>query len=300
MLHVLLQTETPARTTFLTDRVESVRSAADRAGDWAFERGPGVLAALVLLILAWIVSSWLRRLVIKGLVRAHVDITVAKFFANLSRWAVLCFAIVTSLGTLGMNTTSLAAVIGAAGIAIGLALQGSLGNLASGVLLLIFRPFKVGDAVIVAGQAGTVDGIDLFTTNLDTLDNRRIVVPNGAIFNGIIENQTRHPVRKVLVNVPVTGDMHKAQAALLAAARRALAARGANPDPPPAVTLAEITPAVVYTVSVWSSTAEYAGVRETLLREVRATLDTEGHGPVPPTTNLHVLSMPTARNEPRP
>jgi len=298
MLAMLLQEtiDTPApRTAFLTNRVESVRSIADHGKALAIERGPGVLAALLLLIAAWVLSSWLRRVIIKGLVRAHVDITVAKFFANLSRWGVLMFAVVTSLGTLGMNTTSLAAVIGAAGIAVGLALQGSLSNLASGVLLLVFRPFKVGDAVIVAGQSGIVDGIDLFTTNLDTADNRRIVIPNGAIFNGIIENQTRHPTRRVVVNVPVSGDIARAQAALLGAAHRALKAGGAHTHLPPGCVLAEIAPAVVFSVSLWCDTGEYAGVKETLMREIRATLEAEAMLPGPPTSNLHVLSLPAPK-----
>jgi small conductance mechanosensitive channel len=144
---------------------------------------------------------------------------------------VLAFAIVTCLGTLGFETTSLAAVIGAMGLAIGLALQGNLGNLASGVLLLIFRPFQIGDSVIVAGQTGVIDGIDLFTTNLDTLDNRRIIIPNSAIFGGVIENQSHHPKRSVTVLVATSGmlDLDKSRAILTAMVNRFVSETGRRP-----------------------------------------------------------------------
>lgn len=278
---------------FVSDPTAAV-SAWSKKGWTLFETyGPRILGALILLILAFMVAAWARRFMLKALTRAKIDITLAKFLANVTRWAIIIFALITSAGTLGIDTTGFAAAIAAAGLAIGLALQGNLGNLASGVLLMIFRPFKIGDAVIVAGQSGIVDGIDLFTTNLDTGDNRRIIVPNGAIFSGVIENQTRHPQRQIVVNIPISGaiELERAQALLLAAAQRASNAPGALREPAPAANLAEITP-VTWAVSLWAHTSSFATVRQALLRELKATIDHEQLAPPPPTTNINMRSLP--------
>lgn len=245
-------------------------------------KGPAVVSALVIFIVAWIFSKWVRKALITGLTRAKVDVLLAKFFANMGRWAVIAFAVVICLGTLGIETTSLAAVIGAMGLAIGLALQGNLGNLASGVLLLIFQPFKIGDSVIVAGQTGVIDGIDLFTTNLDTADNRRIIVPNSAIFGGVIENQTHHPRRAVTVPVPVSGaiEMERSEAILREMLNQFVASTpGALRDPAPSVTLAEIAPTVTWNVTVWADTLKFGTIRPNLLRAIKMTVEREKLGP---------------------
>jgi small conductance mechanosensitive channel len=270
----------------IEDAFKQQAALAQKGWDWLIDKGPAILAALVLLVVGWIIASWVRRITRAAAERAQIDKTLAKFFGNLAKWAILAFTVVTCLGTLGINTTSVAAILGAAGLAVGLALQGNLGNLASGVLLLIFRPFKVGDAVIVAGQAGVVDGIDLFTTNLDTADNRRIIVPNNAIFSGVIENQTHHPRRVITVTVPVNPeiDIDRAQAVLLGAAQRvANAGQGAIKDPAPAVGLAELTgPALLYAVTIHAETPSVLAVRPRLLREIKETVDREGLAPPAP------------------
>lgn len=262
--------------------------------DFAIDKGPGILAALAILAAGWVISGWVRRVVIRACEKAKIEITLSKFFGNLVRWAILVFAVITSMGTLGINTTSLAAIFGAAGLAIGLALQGNLGNLASGVLLLIFRPFKVGDSVIVAGQAGTVEAIELFTTNLDTADNRRIVIPNGAIFGGVIENQTFHPRRCITVNIPISNsaDLDQADRIMTAAAERvAKTADGAFSDPPPNCVMAEITPTVTWSVTVWARPSKFGTVRQALLREIKLELDKAGLAPQPPVYQV-VMNAP--------
>jgi small conductance mechanosensitive channel len=262
--------------------------------DWVVTRGPSVLVALILLVVAWIVANIVRRVVIKATTRAKIDITLAKFFGNLAKWGIIVFAVVTCMGTLGINTTSLAAVVGAAGLAIGLALQGNLGNLAAGVLLLVFRPFKIGDSVVVAGQAGVVDGIDLFTTNLDTPDNRRIIVPNNAIFSGVIENQSRHPQRRVDLNVPVSGGVkvEEVQRVLGEAVERVLGASvGALRTPAPAIVMSELAPPT-WTLSVWAETTKAAPVRLALVREVKLAVDSARIGPTPPVTEVRVTALP--------
>jgi len=260
------------------------------ATDFAEERGPGIVVALALIFLGWLLASWVRRTVVRACAKAHFDMTLGKFLGNLSRWAILAFVFVTCLGTVGISTTGFAAVIGAAGVAIALALQGNLSNLACGVLLLVFRPFKVGDAVIVAGQTGIIDGIDLFTTNLDTGDNRRIIVPNSAIFNGVIENQTRHPTRQAVVSVQVSAraDLDATRATLVEAATRVLAVPGALPEPAPAANLTEINP-VTWAVSVWTETPRFGAVRQALLHEVKLAVDGAGIAPLPQRMDVQVI-----------
>lgn len=278
----------------LVDGGEKLSVTMRLARDWLEAHGPGILAAFGLLIIGWLLAAWARRLVFRAFERAHIDMTLGKFFANLSRWAILAFVVVTCMGTLGISTTGFATIIGAAGLAIGLALQGNLSNLASGVLILIFRPFKLGDSVIVAGQTGIVDGIDLFTTNLDTPDNRRVIVPNSSIFGGVIENQTRHPTRRVDLNVPVapSAEYDRVRAALMAAIERALAQTpGSLPDPAPTAAMNEIAP-VTWQVTAWAKTGSHGALRQALLREIKLALEKEKLGPPGPSMDIRVLSMP--------
>ena len=148
--------------------------------------GMHLLAAVAI----FIVGKWLARMVSDMLARsserAHIDTTLATFLRNLAYYALLIFVLVTALGQLGVQTTSFVALIGAAGLAVGLALQGSLSNFAAGVLVVLFHPFKVGDVIEAAGTKGTVKEIQIFTTLLDHPDGRKMIVPNGAIMGGVI------------------------------------------------------------------------------------------------------------------
>lgn len=276
---------TEAATKMISDPGATSKEWMHKGIDILMDKGPMVLAALAVLIIAWILGRWVRGSLIKALTRAHVDLMLAKFFGNLAKWSIVVFGFVTCLGTLGINTTSIATIVGAAGLAIGLALQGNLSNLASGVLLLIFRPFKIGDSVVVAGQAGIVDGIDLFTTNLDTADNRRLIVPNSSIFGGVIENQTHHPRRCVTILVPVNGgmDMDQTKAVVEAAVQRVAAStKGVLTTPAPSVGLADIAPTVIWGVTVWVETPLMLAVKSALLREVKLAVDEAGVAPPPP------------------
>jgi small conductance mechanosensitive channel len=265
-----------------------------RSQDWLVTRGPGVLIALLGIVVAFMIAGWIRRLIIKGCTRARMEITLGKFFGNLAKWAIIIFSFVTLAGTVGISTTGFAALIGAAGLAIGLALQGNLGNLAAGVLLLIFRPFKIGDAVIVAGQTGIVDGIDLFTTNLDTGDNRRIIIPNNAIFSGVIENQSHHATRRVIVNIPVFAGAPEpaVRDALTRAAEKIARHPGAAPEPAPAVALAEIAPSVVWSIAVTARTSEFPAVREALLVELKAVVTDARFAPPAPVQHMYIKEAP--------
>ncbi|MFN5662811.1 MAG: mechanosensitive ion channel family protein [Planctomyces sp.] len=270
----------------------------DKSTTWIINALPAAIGALVLLVLAYTIARTARTAVLRGLARAEVDLTLSKFLANLVKWVIIIFALIACAGTLGIQTTGFAAAIAAAGLAIGLALQGNLSNLASGVLLLIFRPFKIGDSVIVAGQAGIVDGIDLFTTNLDTGDNRRIIVPNAAIFGGIIENQTHHRTRRASVNVVVGAhiSLDEAERLLLDAARTAAQTTGAVSDPPPAAGLAEITPAphTTWTVALSAQTPAFGSVRTAMHRAVRETMDRHAKHPQAAPQRMHLISDKTS------
>lgn len=242
--------------------------------------GPRVLGSLLLLIAAWVFASWVRRAMVRSLLRTKLDVMLVKFTCNVTRWIIVVFALITSAGTLGINTTGFAAALAAAGFAVGFALQGNLGNLASGVLLMIFRPFKIGDVVNVAGHIAVVDGIDLFTTYLDTPDNRRIIVPNGQIFGGVIENMTHHPRRRADVNVGVaySCDLDRTRAVLEQAAKSVVAGTpGALADPPPAVLLVELGPSSVnWTVRVWAESRSFFPVRQATVAAVKKSLDAAG------------------------
>lgn len=286
---------TQIMTDLTTQPLDTMTRWGERAIDFAIMYGPGILGALLIFIIGWILSSWARRFMINAMVKARIELTLAKFFGNLTKWIILFFVTITSLGTLGVSTTGFAAVIAASGLAIGLALQGNLGNLASGVLLMIFRPFKVGDAVIVGGQSGVVDGIDLFTTNLDTGDNRRIIVPNGAIFGGVIENQSRHPRRLVTFAVPVSGaaNLDETQKLLEGVIQRVLdQVPGTLREPAPAVTLTDLAPTVTWTIAIWAETSKFGKVRPVLLREVKMAIDSAKLGPPGPSMDVRIKEMP--------
>jgi small conductance mechanosensitive channel len=195
-----------------------------------------VTKAIILIILVIMVAGWVSKITGKAVRRAKVEETLARFLSNIARYIVLVAGGVAILGTLGVETTSFAALIAAVGFAIGMAMSGMLGNVASGVMLLFFRPFKVGDVVNAAGTTGKIFEIGLFTTTFDTPDNRRIIVPNNSIFGGTIENISHHATRRVAVTVGTEygSDIDKAREVLLAAAK---ATEHVLSDPEPAVVL---------------------------------------------------------------
>jgi small conductance mechanosensitive channel len=176
---------------------------------------------LVAAILIFIVGKWVAktasRLVEDMLIRTHVDATLAKFVKHLSYGAFMAFVIIAALSKVGVQTTSLVAIIGAAGLAVGLALQGSLSNFAAGVMLILFKPFKVGDAIEAAGTSGTVEEIQIFNTVINMADNCRIVVPNAKITNDNITNFTDIPHRRLELkfSISYSDDMKKAKEVLM-------------------------------------------------------------------------------------
>ncbi len=257
-------------------------------GNWVIEYAPRIAGVILLLIAAWIAAGWVGRAVTRSIVRVKVETTLAHFFGSLSKWALLIMALIACLGVFGVETTSFAAVIGAGTLAIGLAFQGSLSNLAAGVMLLIFRPFKIGDVVNVAGQLGKVGEIDLFTTKLSTFDNRLIILPNGSVFGATIENITHHPTRRVdaPVGVSYSADIDRTRGILDAAARQVA---GILDDPAPAVVLTGLGQSSVdWAVRDWTKSDTYWPVREALIRSIKYSLDQAGIAIPFPQMDVHV------------
>lgn len=254
--------------------------AAVEVTQWAtklgIEWGGKILGVIVLLIIAWMLGGWARRAVGRLLDRPQIDKTVGRFLGNLARWIVIGLAVIACLGFFGFNITSVAALVGAAGLTIGLALQGSLANLAAGIMLLVLRPFKIGDVVQLAGQIGKIDDIDLFNTKLDTGDNRRMIIPNGQIFGNTIENITHHAWRRCDVNVGTAynGDL-KVVRAVLRKAALSIAERDQSKDVD-VVLQALGTHAIEWTVRVWVPTASFMVCRDRLLETIKDELDAVG------------------------
>ena len=235
--------------------------------------GGKIAVALVVLLAGWIFAGWVGSVAHRALVRARIDETLTKFLSRLARWCVLLLVVVACFSVFGVETTSFAAVIGSAGIAIGLAFQGTLSNVAAGMMLLMLRPFHVGDVINVAGETGKVDEIALFTTTLDTFDNRRIVVPNGQILGSTIENITFHPMRRadVAVGVSYTADIDVTRETLVRAAQ---SVPGGLSDPEPAVVLLDLgDSAVNWSVRVWAKSDEFGDVKQATTRAVKTALD---------------------------
>ena len=249
---------------------------------------PSALGVIVLLILANVVSKWTGRMVVRSLTRSDFAATLTRFFGNSARHMVLIIAIIACLGIFGVETASFAALIAAAGFAIGLAFQGCLSNFAAGVMLLVFRPFKVDDVVNVAGVVGKVVEIGLFTTSVNTPDNRRIILPNGSIFGSTIENITFHGQRRVdvAVGVDYTADIDHTREVLQGALAKI---EGMLDDPEPAVALVALgASSVDWVVRVWAETPDFFAVKESATRAVKYALDEAGIGIPFPQMDVHL------------
>ena len=252
------------------------------------EYGMPLIFAIIILIVAFIVAGIANSTVHKSMVKAKIDETLARFFGKMAKYTVLTLGVIFALGKLGIEVTAFAAILAAAGFAIGMALSGTLGHFASGVMLLIFRPFKVGDVINAGGVVGKVYEIELFTTALDTPDNRRIIVPNGAIYGSTIENITHHQTRRVdiAVGVEYSADIDKTREVLDQAAK---SIEGILSEPAHAIVLGDLgDSAVTWTVRVWCNAADYWGIKEKATRAVKMHLDEAGIGIPFPQMDVHV------------
>lgn len=238
--------------------------------------GPKVIAAIVI----WLIGSWIIKRLLKGVKKVMInrdyDESLQKFLLNLLGWVFKILLILVILAKLGIETTSFAAVLAAAGLAIGLALQGSLGNFAGGVLLMIFKPIKIGDIIEAQGEIGVVKEIEIFTTKLTGLSNREIIIPNGALSNGNIINYSTEGTRRVdlIFGVSYDSDIKQTKNVLMEVLT-------SHPkilkEPLPSVTVIELADSSInFAVRPWCATADYWAVYFDVTEQTKEALDAAG------------------------
>lgn len=258
----------------------------DRAVDFSL----GVLAAILILLIGWYISGWMsRRARVLMLDRIRVDNTVALFLAAVVRYGVMVMVVVMALPQFGVSATSIVAVLGAAGLAIGLALQGTLSNIASGIMLVFLRPLRVGEYVEAGGVAGTVVNVGLFTTELKRFDGLYVSVPNSQIWSSHVINYSRNVTRRVevLVGVAYDADLDRARQILLETAR---ALPGVLADPAPEVVITSLNQSSVdMSVRAWVPAGDYTKRWSQLNRSVKEVLESNGIEIPFPQQVMHVV-----------
>jgi len=263
-----------------TEELENVQNDAsiwiEKGINFVSEFGPKIIGA----ILIWIIGSWLIKKVLKQtnklMDKKGYDKSLQKFLINLLSWTFKIVLIITILGVLGIETTSFAAILASAGLAVGLALQGSLANFAGGVLIMIFKPFKIGDLIEAQGELGVVKEIEIFTTKINSPENKEIIIPNGTLSNGNITNYSTEGQLRVdlTIGVGYDEDIKTAKAVLLKALND-------NPqvlkDPAPTVNVSELADSSVnFAVRPWATTADYWDVYFGTLEKCKIALDEAG------------------------
>lgn len=249
--------------------------------------GIKIALALAIFIVGRMAVAIVVKVAGKFMLARQMDEMLVKFLLSILRWVLLLFVIIAALSQLGVDTTSLVALLGAAGLAIGLSLQSSLANFASGVMLIVFRPFTKGDFVEVAGVSGSVDAIGIFTTTLTTPDNKEVIVPNGAVYTNAITNYSARPTRRVdmVFGIGYDDDIKKAKELLeqiVASDDRVL------PEPAPVVALGELGDSSVnFLVRPWVNAADYWAVLWDTTESVKLKFDEAGISIPYPQMDVH-------------
>jgi small conductance mechanosensitive channel len=267
---------------------EAMETAMELLSAW----GMSVIGAIALLIIGRMVAGWVRGSMTKALTRANTDASLIPFFASMVYYVVLGFVLIAVLSLFGIETTSLIAVFGAAGLAVGLALQGTLSNFAAGVMLLIFRPIRVGDFVEVAGQAGTVAEISIFNTIMNTGDNVRITIPNAQVYGDTVKNYSFNDTRRIDLVMGI-GYGDNIGTAISIIERVITGDERTLRDPAPTVAVAELADSSVnLVVRPWCKKEDYWGLRWDLTRKLKEELEAGGCNIPFPQHDVHVLEFP--------
>ena len=253
---------------------KQLSKALDTAMDVTAAYGLKIVGAIIILIVGWTVAGFAHDAIMRAGRRSkHIDITLFSFVSSLAKYAVLVFTIVAMLSAFGVQTTSFVAVLGATSLAIGLALQGTLSHVASVLMIIIFRPFRIGDIIEIGTIGGAVEDISLFTTELRSPDNIKIIVPNSVVWRDYIKNLTGHDRRRIRVDVSMpyltdTEDMISAVEKVVAQDDRVLK------DPPPIVTVSKVTEvAVTILVDIWVQKEDMQRMPLVINRQVKKLLD---------------------------
>ncbi len=274
---------------------QKLTAFTDVAWAWAITMLPRVAVALLILVIGGLVSRWISDLVRRIAGRSNrVDVTVQPVLAAIVRYGIMILVIVAALEQVGVQTASLLAVLGAAGLAIGLALQGTLTNIAAGIMLLWLRPFQVGDYIEVGGVSGTVREIGLFVCQLETLDGLFQFAPNSAIWNNPLKNYTRNPGRLIILTIklPGTADAPRAQSLL---AELAAGDSRILQIPAPATHIETFDGNLVLSFRLWARQGEVGAVQRSLIDAVRQKLTATGAEELAP---IQILRAMPADNDP--
>ena len=268
----------------MPDSIDTVQLLNNFIVPWGIK----IIIAMAIFYLGRMIVGIIVGVVGKLMRSQEVDEMLVRFVCSIVKWVLLLFVIIAALSKLGIDTTSLIALLGAAGLAIGLALQSSLANFASGVLIIIFRPFSKGDFVEAGGAAGVIDNITIFTTTMTTPDNKEIIIPNGAIMSGNITNYSARPTRRVdmVFGISYDDDIRKAKQLLegiIAADERVLA------DPAAVIVVGELADSSVnFLVRPWVNAADYWGVYWDTTETVKLKFDQAGLSIPYPQMDLHI------------
>jgi len=261
-----------------TDVIVATRTALSQASALAVQYSFSILGAIILLIVGWAMASFVSRWAYEGISRVRgIDETLARFFTNVLRYALLILVFITVLGQFGVQTASIIAALGAAGLAIGLALQGTLQNIAAGIMLLILRPFRVGEYIETSSISGTVREIGLFATEFKTGDGLYRLAPNSILWNTPITNYSREPTRQneLKVSVAYSDDIDAAMDRLVALAKQD---SRVLKSPAPAVFIDTLGGATVsLTLRYWAKTGDWWALSRDMVKRTKQSFDEGGH-----------------------
>jgi small conductance mechanosensitive channel len=271
----------------------SLDSAVDKfqaLKDWALQQAPAAVGALITLVVGLWLANVLSKGIRKALAKGKTDDMLANFLSKLTKMIFSAMVLIAVVGQLGVETTSFAAILAAAGFAIGMAMSGTLGNFASGVMILLFRPFQTGHFVEVAGHAGVVEEINVFMTQMRTGDNKRILIPNGEITAGSIVNYSANDTRRVdlVIGISYDDDIKKAHQVL----NKVLSENDmVLKDPAPLVAVSELgADSVNFVVRPWVKGSDYWPVYFALTESIKLTFDQEGLNFPYPQRDVHLYN----------
>ncbi|MDF1824275.1 MAG: mechanosensitive ion channel [Verrucomicrobiales bacterium] len=255
--------------------------------------GTNFLFALAIFLIGSALAKWVVSMIGKALGKSSLDSMLIDFLKNIIRWIFMLLVIVAALDQIGVDTTSFIAILGAAGLAVGLALKDSLQNFASGVMLILFRPFKLGDFIQAGGSEGIVEEIRIFSTQLRTPDNREVIIPNGDVYSGVITNVTAKATRRIdlVIGIGYDDDLREAKRILeelVKSDERVLE------DPAPFVAVGELgASSVDLLVRPWTRTSDYFATKCDLTERIKLALDEAGISIPYPQMDIHLDSSGT-------
>jgi small conductance mechanosensitive channel len=257
---------------------------------WATTYSVKIIGAILVVFIGKWIAKKITGLIVALLEKNNIDPTLSKFLNSILYYSLMVVVIIAAAGQLGINTTSFLTIVGAAGLAVGLALKDSLSNFASGVMLILFRPYKVGDFIKVAGVSGTAAEIALFTTTLNTPDNQKVIIPNSKVTGDVITNVTANATRRVdlVIGIGYDDDIKKAKEILEAILKEENRLLG---DPAPTVAVSELADSSVnFVVRPWVNTSDYWNVYFDLTEKIKTRFDAEGISIPYPQRDVHLYN----------